>query len=146
MVYLAGKEKYYRESLFGILKDCYQQKSDPQLLTAICSLLIKGNKSGPEYYPWYRRGVEQELRVTRLYEYYMMSVDTEKEVEIPRIVLMYFAYQSNLDYDKCAYLYAYIQKHREEFPELYLAYKSQMDRFVLQQLYKGRINRQLAFL
>ena len=146
MVYLAGKEKYYRESLFGILKDCYQQKSDPQLLTAICSLLIKGNKSGPEYYQWYRRGVEQELRVTRLYEYYMMSVDTEKEVEIPRIVLMYFAYQSNLDYDKCAYLYAYIQKHREEFPELYLAYKSQMDRFVLQQLYKGRINRQLAFL
>lgn len=108
--------------------------------------MIKGNKSGPEYYPWYRRGVEQELRVTRLYEYYMMSVDTEKEVEIPRIVLMYFAYQSNLDYDKCAYLYAYIQKHREEFPELYLAYKSQMDRFVLQQLYKGRINRQLAFL
>lgn len=146
LVYLAGKEKYYRESLFRILKNCYERKSDPQLLTAICSLLIKGNKSGPEYYPWYRRGVEQELRVTRLYEYYMMSVDTERQVEIPRIVLMYFAYQSNLDYDKCAYLYAYIQKHREEFPELYLAYKSQMDRFVLQQLYKGRINRDLAFL
>ena len=34
---------------------------------------------------------------------------TEKEVEIPRIVLMYFAYQSNLDYDKCAYLYAYME-------------------------------------
>ena len=83
-----------------------------------------------------------EMCIRDRYEYYMMSVDTEKEVEIPRIVLMYFAYQSNLDYDKCAYLYAYIQKHREEFPELYLAYKSQMDRFVLQQLYKGRINRQ----
>ena len=38
------------------------KKSDPQLLAAICSLLIKGNKSGPEYYLWYRRGVEQELR------------------------------------------------------------------------------------
>ena len=146
LVYLAGKEKYYKECLFGILKACYEKKSDPQLLAAICSLLIKGNKSGPEYYLWYRRGVEQELRVTRLYEYYMMSVDLNKEVEIPRIVLMYFAYQSNLDYEHCAYLYAYLQKHREEFPELYLAYKSQIDRFVLQQLYKGRINRHLAYL
>lgn len=54
-------------------------------LPAICSLLIKGNKSGPEYYLWYRRGVEQELRVTRLYEYYMMSVDLNKEVKSPAL-------------------------------------------------------------
>ena len=67
-----------------------------------------------------------------------MSVDLNKEVEIPRIVLMYFAYQSNLDYEHCAYLYAYLQKHREEFPELYLAYKSQIDRFVLHILLHGQ--------
>lgn len=56
LVYLAGKEKYYKECLFGILKACYEKKSDPQLLAAICSLLIKGNKSGPEYYLWYPQG------------------------------------------------------------------------------------------
>lgn len=146
VVYLAEKEKYYSQPLFAVLKACYEKKSDIHLLHAICSLLIKGNKTGPEYYEWYRLGVESELRVTRLYEYYMMSVDLEQDVEIPRIVLMYFAYQSNLEQEQCACLYAYIHRHRDEFPELYLAYRGQMDRFILQQLYRGNMNRHLAYL
>ena len=84
LVYLAGKEKYYKECLFGILKACYEKK-DPQPLAAICSLLIKGNKKRPGILPVVPQGVEQELRVTRLYEYYMMSVDLNKEVEIPAL-------------------------------------------------------------
>lgn len=145
-VYLAEKEKYYSQPLFRILKICYEKKQSVPLLQAICSLLIKGNKFGPKYYEWYRQGVEHELRVTRLYEYYMMSVDLEGEVEIPKMVLMYFAYQSNLEQEQCACLYAYVHKHREELPELYLAYRGQMDRFVLQQLYRGRISTHLAYL
>ena len=146
VAYLAEKEKYYRQPLFEVLRSCYEQNPTSEILQAICSLLIKGNKSGPAYYEWYRLGVEQELRVTRLYEYFMMSVDLEKEVEIPRIVLMYFAYQSNLDQDRCAYLYAYLCKHRQEYQELYLSYRGQMERFVLQQLYRGRMSRDLAYL
>lgn len=146
VAYLAGREKYYRESLYRILAACYERKKDTHTLYAVCTLLIKGNKQGSAYYEWYRRGVEEELRVTRLYEYYMMSVDLEKEVEIPRNVLMYFAYQSNLDQDRCAYLYSYILKHKDEMPELYGAYKGQIDRFILQQLHKGRMDRHLAWL
>ncbi len=145
-VYLAEKEKYYSQPLFRILKACYEKKQSVPLLQAICSLLIKGNKFGPEYYEWYRQGVEHELRVTRLYEYYMMSLDLETETEIPKMVLMYFAYQSNLEQEQCACLYAYVHKHREELPELYLAYRGQIDRFILQQLYKGRVSTHLAYL
>lgn len=146
VAYLAGKEKYYSEPMFDTLRLCYEKKPDPALLQAVCALLIKGNKTGPGCFTWYRLGVEQDLRVTRLYEYFMMSLDLEQETEIPRIVLMYFAYQSNLDQERCAYLYAYIYRHREEFPELYLAYRGQMERFVLQQLYRGRMSRDLAYL
>ena len=56
--------------------------------------------------------------MTQLYEYFVASLDLEQEMEIPRMALMYFAYQSNLDQDRLAYLYAYVQKHREEFPQI----------------------------
>lgn len=146
VVYLANKEKYYHDALYGILKYCYEKHPDKETLNAVCSLLIKGNKVGAEYVQWYRLGVMNELRVTRLYEHYMMSVDPEIEEEIPRIVLMYFAYQSNLEAEQYAYLYAYVLRKKEEFPELYLAYRGQIERFVLQQLEKGRTGKQLAFL
>lgn len=146
LAYLAEKEKYYSPALFDTLRRIYEKTPSPSLLQAICSLLIKGNRTGREYAQWYRAGVEQDLRVTRLYEYFMNSLDPEEETQIPRSALMYFAYQSNLDQEHLAFLYAYIQKHRAEFPELYQTYRGQMERFVLQQLYRGRISRNLAYL
>lgn len=146
VVYLAEREKYYSASLFRILTECYEKKPGTDLLRAICTLLIKGNKCSPDCCGWYRLGVEKELRVTRLYEYFILSADPDRETEIPRIVLMYFAYQSNLEQDRSAWLYAYVHRHREEMPDLYEAYRGQMERFVLQQLYRGRMDRNLACL
>lgn len=146
VIYLINREKYYDPVLLEILKLSWEKCQDTDTLQAICALLIKGGKSGTEYYPWYLKGVQKKLRITRLYEHYMMSVDLSQRVEIPKIVLLYFAYQSNLDNDYAAYLYAYVERHREEDPDLYIAYRPQIDRFVLSQLYKGRINRHLAYL
>ena len=59
-----------------------------------------------EAFEWYSKGVERQLRITRLYEYYMMAIYTDEEgrlpCEISRMVLMYFSYQSDLDYEKNA--------------------------------------------
>ena len=143
---LAEREKYYDPILFEILKLIWEKRPDPGILQAICSLLIKGGKTGPAYYGWYLKGVEKKLRITRLYEYYLMSIDLNRDVEIPKIVLLYFAYQSNLEYEYAAYLYAYVEKHKEEDPDLYITYRPQIDRFVLDCLYKGRISRHLASL
>lgn len=146
VLYLINREKYYDPVLFGILKHIWEGRKDAETLQAICTLLVKGNKTGEAYFGWYEKGVEKKLRITRLYEYYLMSMDLNQEREIPKSVLLYFAYQSNLDYACAAYLYAYVEKHREEEPDLYIAYRTQIDRFVPEQLYKGRVNRNLAYL
>lgn len=145
-VYLAGKQKYYDEVLFRLLAQCYVQFPEKETLQVICELLIKGNRSGSRYYSWYLKGVEEELKVTRLYEYYLMSLDLNWEVPLPKTVLLYFAYQSNLDYHHSAYLYAYVQKHKKKDRELYDTYRDQMERFVIQQLYKGNLDVNLSSL
>ncbi len=144
--YQAQKLRDYSHHAFDVLQACYGKYPDNETLQAICTLLIKGNRTEERYFPWYRMGVEKELRITKLYEYYMMALAEGYGEEIPRIVLMYFAYQSNLDYRKNAFLYAYIYKKKEEHPEYYIKFCSQIDHFVQAQLKKGRINEDLAYL
>ena len=145
-VYLIGKSKEYSEHAFRFLKGCYAHKAEDYVLQEICALLIRGNKIGPKYFEWYRRGVEKGLRITRLYEYYMMSMDITKEMEIPKIVLMYFSYQNNLDYTRAAYLYSNVIRNQQTYPELYISYKEMIERFVLDQITKLHINKDLAYL
>ena len=109
-------------------------------------MLIKGGKVGSDYYIWYERGVTEQLRITNLYEYYIMSVDLERLTEIPKIVLMYFLYQNNLDYEHTAFLYDYILQRKNQYDELYNSYRPRIERFVIEQIQKGHINRYLAAL
>ncbi|MBD5488333.1 MAG: hypothetical protein HDR13_05990 [Lachnospiraceae bacterium] len=146
IIYLAQKQKTYSDGIFRILKGCYEKKQDNDILHAICTLLIKGNRYGEAYFEWYRAGVEQNLRITRLYEYYMMSISLTYDGPLPKIVLMYFAYQSDLQYEITAYLYAYVYRHREEIPDIYVNYAAAMERFVTEQIGRGRINKELAYL
>lgn len=144
--YQVQKLKGYSQHAFFILKECYEKYPNNETLQAICTLLIKGNKTDGSFFEWYRMGVEQELRITKLYEYYMMALPEDYEGEIPRMVLMYFCYQSDLDYQKNAFLYSYIYKRREEHPEYYIKSCAQIENFVLTQLKRGRINEDLAYL
>ncbi|MBQ7065816.1 MAG: hypothetical protein IJN92_03260 [Lachnospiraceae bacterium] len=146
IVYLAGKEKEYSKKLFQILKACYEKKPGKEVLGVICNLLIKGNKTGEKWFYWYDMAVKEELRITRLYEYYMLSLDKGKEELLPKTVLLYFSYECTMDYENAAYIYANVTAHKEEIPELYLSYEKQIQTFLEKQIKAGHMNKHLAFL
>ncbi len=146
LLYHTGRVKEYLPILYKLLECLYAQKPDERVLQEICTLLVKGSKTGREYFEWYQKGVEAQLRITNLYEYYMVSVDLEELREVPKMVLMYFSYQNNLDYERSAFLYDYVLQHKAEYKELYDSYCPRIGRFVIEQLQKGRINRYLARL
>ncbi len=145
-LYLFGKVREHSRLLFAILKALYEQKNDPRILQEICALLVKGSKVGRKYLPWYQKGVEAQLRITNLYEYYCMSLDLSENRELPKTLLMYFAYQNNLDSEHSAYLYQYVLQHRGELADLYDSYRVRIDHFVREQLQKRNISRHLAAL
>lgn len=146
LLYQIGRVREFSPVLFGILTRLYRKKQDQRILQEICTLLIKGGKTGRKYFRWYRDGVEAQLRITNLYEHYMLSLDMNVPCKLPKQVLLYFSYQNNLNYEQAAYLYDYILKNRDRFPDLYLAYQPRMEWFVLDQIRKEHINRHLADL
>lgn len=144
LIYLTDKVREYSDVLYRSLKKLYEKKNDVRVLQQICALLIKGGKTGEKYFGWYREGVENNLRITNLYEYYMMSMNLGKQQEIPKRVLMYFSYQSNLDYEHTAYLYDYILQNEYCLEDIYETYRMRIEYFCLDQISKLHINRQLA--
>jgi len=146
LLYLAQKQKNYSKLLLRILISCYEKKPQNETLQAICSTLIKGNRRGSRYFKWYQAGVEENLRITRLYEYYMMSVTLDDRQKLPKMILMYFSYQCDLHYEITAWLYAYVWKHQEELPEIYIGYLPAIERFVTEQIRQRRINKNLGYL
>jgi len=144
--YLIQKTREYSKNLLFLLEVCYQVRPEDEILLAICTMLIKGGCIGGACFKWYEEAVKRQLRVIRLYEYYMMSVDLQSEKPLPKTVAMYFSYHSDLDYERNAFLYANVHKNRESFPEVYKAYEKNIEKFVIEQILKEHINRNLAYL
>lgn len=144
--YLTLKEKEFSMPVYRLLKDVCKENEHSELLQALCSLLIKGNKTGEEYLEWYEKAILAEIKITRLYEYYMMSLDRKKARDIPRMVLLYFSYQTELNTEYAAYLYRYIYENRDQMEDLYLTYAPGIERFVVKKLYGGKIDEDLGYL
>lgn len=144
---LISHQKEYDKRLYYILERVYKLYNDPQILHALCTQLIKGNKTGSDYFKWYSKAVEQELKITQLYEYYMMSVNGKRmHKEFPRMVCVYFMHGNNLDYKTAALLYANILTYEDEKSELYHHYQDEMKKFAWQQLLKRHINEDLRVI
>lgn len=150
IIYIGSRERAYNAKLCKILMACYELRQDKESLEAVCALMIKGNRTDPEAFDWYALGVEEELHITRLYEYYMASIYLDEDgmlpCEISKMVLMFFSYQSDLDYEKNAILYRYLHEHRDEYPDIYDSYRLQIEKYLLEQVDKGRINKDLGYL
>lgn len=146
LTYMAGRRKNYNHLVYNCLTRLYDTYQKKDVLSSICSLLIKGHKRNTRFFKWFRLGVEEQLRITELYEYYMYTLDETADVVLPQPVLLYFIYNSNLSDRKKAFLYAYVVKNKEKLPTMYHNYYKRMEQFTLRLLKEHSIHPNLALL
>ena len=143
----ASQQKAYSEPLFRILERNYETYDEPMILNTICTLLIKGNKTQNKYFMWYQKAVKAKLKIAKLYEYYMLTLDTERmRGTLPRSICLYFMHGNSLDYKKAAFLYANLLTYEEGGEEMFLEYREQMFSFTMDQLLKRHITEPLRIL
>lgn len=141
---LSVQEKEFRRLYYRLLTKLYEAYPTVDILSGICSLLMRGNKRETKYFNWYRKGVEADIRLTRLYEYYLYTLPEGFTEELPRILLLYFSYNNTLDYQTQARLYCYILEHCSKDEALAESYRKRIEEFALDQLFQGRISQDLA--
>ena len=136
--------KEFREVLYQLLCAAYEVNPKPEYVAVICGYLIKCQKYDTKYHYWYEKGIELELRITSLYEAYLLSMDERRVDEVPKIIQMYFQYESGLPYKKMAVLYNNIIAYKEKNPEVYQKYCRSMGRFAMDQILAGHMDDNLA--
>lgn len=145
IAYLSGYEKNYNESLYRVLAKGYEYFPSEDTLEAVCKYIIKGDPRKPEYFIWYSRAVQQGLRITRLYEYYVETMDMVGQQELPKPLLMYFTYNNDtLGDNKKAFIYSRVIADKEADPANYQSYQKSMAVFAKKKLSEGCMNEHYA--
>lgn len=144
--YLAGRRKQYSKYVVRDLCSFYEEYGEEEILSSICKLLMTGQVTGEKAFHWYHLGVEHNLKLTDLYEYYMYSIDESQEMELRDTTLLYFMYDNHLTVAKKAMLYAYVVKNKQNMKDTYDSYRQMMLDFSLRQLSAGKITENLAVL
>lgn len=143
---LAAKEKVFLPLVLKSMIKLCKKNENHELLMAVCTMLIKGNKTDPMYNEWYLKGIMQSLKVTRLYEYYMMSLDREAVTELPTAVLYFFNYNNQLEWTHKAFLYRYIVQNKQKLQRVFASYDNIIKAFTFEQLSLGNMDENLIVL
>lgn len=141
---LAMTVKTFNKLLFSILAELYDMYGTKHILSAIVSMLIKGNKTESKYFFWYEEAVNEEIKLTSLYEYFMYSLPDDYNRPLPQLVTLYFGYNSGISNDKLAVVYENVIKYKDEQEQIYRSNQSQMERFASKSLEAGLIDEHYA--
>lgn len=136
----------FDEVQYQLLTVAYEVDPKPEYVGIICSYLIRAQRFDKQYHHWFEMGIELELRITRLYEAYLLSFDERGVAPVPKIIQMYFQYDSSLPYRKMAILYNNIIADKENNPEVYDKYRRTMGRFAMEQVEQEHMDDNLAVL
>lgn len=131
---------------YKILMMLYDQYPQKEILTGICSLLIRKNSHEKKDFIWYEKALREEIAITRLYEYFLYSLPDNYEKLIPKEVLLYFSYDHNLDVQGKSVLYHNILMYMDQEDPLYSQYEREIGKFATEQLLNIRMNSRLAVI
>lgn len=132
--------------VYKLLTAAYEICPEAEYVGIICSYLIKGHKNDTCFHKWFELGIENKLRLTGLYESYLITMDDRQISPVPKIIQMYFSYDNKLPYRKLAVLYNNIIAAKETEPEVYHKYRKAMGRFAMDQVQLRHIDDNLAVL
>ncbi len=132
--------------VYELLTAAYEICPEAEYVGIICSYLIKGHKNDTCFHKWFELGIENKLRLTGLYEAYLITMDDRQISPVPKIIQMYFSFDNKLPYRKLAVLYNNIIAAKETEPEVYHKYRKAMGRFAIDQAQLRHIDDNLAVL
>lgn len=136
----------------GREKKSFDETAKPELpeddgeLERLAIRLINAKDESCEAFFVYREAVRRHLSITHLYESYMLSYPDGCRERLPREVLLYFSYDSEISPEIAEKLYCDIIRHETSDTELFDSFSAQMSAFAMSSALSGRINERLSLI
>lgn len=145
--YLSANEKYFSPPLLRILTEAYEKWPLDGILEAIVRMLMKGQPRDGRCFPWYEKAVEKNLRIIRLYEYYIETMPETRRQILPLQIRKYFELSpESISEESRAAVYANVVRNRDVDPDTYEAYRAGAEAFAMEALRNGKTGGNYAVL
>ena len=143
--------KGFSPVLLEVLKKYYEKYRSPELLEAVCAMLIRerGNRrKRTDDFKWFEEGVRYGLKITRLYESYLNTMPDDMDDLLPEPILMYFSIGAGVGNEKMAFFYANLIKHKETdiVSEILKTNEQRIAAFAVKEAENGRISDNLKII
>ncbi len=143
---LANNMRQFQPLVCRILFRSYEKDPNEDMLAGVCAYLMKGHCYQTKYHHWYEKGIRENLKITGLYEAFLLTMDLHDVKPLPKVIQMYFQYNNQLSYQYKAALYVNIIAHKEEQPLIYDKYAETMKQFAIDEILKGHMDDNLAVI
>jgi len=144
--YLSEKKAEAEELQVLLLKKLYEQFRHKDILFALCKKLIRDKRCGRAEHPYYKQAVKEQLRIDRLHEYYIMTLDKTANQLIDQQALLYFSMTNFPSDEDAAFVYSYVVRNKDSNPAIHRAYLKKMEQFAVNQMKAGAISGSHAVL
>lgn len=114
------------------------------VVSASCISFIKTDKKSVSCHKFYSEGIELQLSINGLFEYYLYSLPKDGNYKIIDEVLDHYANGDTLDLNTKIRLYSNVVKFKNKNSNIYKAYEDRITDFALNQLNNNNINPYLA--
>lgn len=138
--YLSEKNADWEQLQIQLLKKLYQQFQHKDILFALCKKLIRNNCCDKAEHVYYKQGVKEQLRLDRLHEYYILTLDKTANQLIDQQALLYFSLTNFPTEEDAAFVYSYVVRNKDTNPAIYRAYLKKMEQFAVNQMKAGVIS------
>lgn len=142
----AMNARRYNRLFCRLLTELYEVYPKENILAAVCCMMIKGEQTSAQAFSWYEKGLKEGISLTRLYEYYLKAFPDQYGSLMPQEVLLYFSYAKELDEVSRSKLYRNILTYLKPESQIYREYERDMEKFTMEQVFQGKVNRRLATL
>ena len=141
---LTAAQKTYHPGNERLLRALYEAKPERENLTALLSLIMRRGEALPQYHKLYEKGIGEDVHLTELYEYYLATLQADFDGEIPRMVQLYYTYNSPRLAASRLNLYRYILRRYQPGDALYRFYEKQLQSYAMDEILKGSVEPGMA--
>ena len=144
--YLSEKKTEANELQIRLLKKLYEMFQHKDILYALCKKLIRNGCRSREDHVYYKQAVKEQLRLDRLHEHYIMTLDKTANQLIDQQALLYFSMTNFPSEEDAAFVYSYVVRNKDSNPAIHRAYLKKMEQFAVNQMKAGAISGSHAVL
>lgn len=142
---LVSAERKFNPVLYRVMEYICDKFGKAELLEVLLRYIVANTTADKKYFKWYEQGVVEGFEFDGLYEAYMNTLEHTDEA-IPNNVALYFAYNSDLETEKKAFLFANVLKNETGYSGIIKNYVAQIKTFARTQFDKGNISEDLAYI